>query len=95
MSHTPGPWECESEYTEVDGEYVEPRIFSHAYPDNPQYVASIAVRGNMKENGSLIAAAPELLATLQTIADFAVGNGDVCEIIAGRARAAIAKAEGH
>lgn len=33
----------------------------------------------------------DLIETLQTIADFAVGNGDVCEIIAKRARAAIRK----
>jgi hypothetical protein len=32
---------------------------------------------------------------LQTLADFAFGNGDVCEIIARRARAAIRKAEGE
>lgn len=30
---------------------------------------------------------------LGTIADFAVGNGDVCEVIARRARAAIAPKE--
>lgn len=30
-----------------------------------------------------------LRSTLRTIADFAVGNGDVCEIIARRARAAL------
>jgi hypothetical protein len=40
----------------------------------------------------LIAAAPDLLEALQGIAAFAVGEGDVCEIIAKRARAAIAKA---
>jgi len=36
-----------------------------------------------------------LLDALQTIADFAVGNGDVCEIIARRAHAAIRAAEGE
>jgi hypothetical protein len=35
-----------------------------------------------------------LLETLQTIADVAVGEGDVCELIARRARAAIALAAG-
>ena len=40
------------------------------------------------------AAAPALLDTLRTIADFAPGHGDVCEIIARRARAAIRAAEG-
>jgi hypothetical protein len=42
----------------------------------------------------LIAAAPDLLEALQGIAAFAVGEGDVCEIIAKRARAAIDKAIG-
>ncbi len=40
-------------------------------------------------------ASADMLATLQTIADFAVGHGDVCEIIAQRARAAILKAYGE
>ena len=35
----------------------------------------------------------ELLAALHTIASLAIGEGDVCEIIAKRARAAIAKEE--
>lgn len=35
----------------------------------------------------------ELLAVLHTITSLAVGEGDVCEIIAKRARAAIDKAE--
>ena len=35
----------------------------------------------------------ELLEALHTIASLAIGEGDVCEIIAKRARAAIAKAE--
>ena len=38
---------------------------------------------------------PDLLDALQVIASFAVGNGDVCEIIAQRARKAIAKATGE
>lgn len=41
------------------------------------------------------AVGPTMYETLQTIADFAVGNGDVCEIIARRARAAIRKADGQ
>lgn len=35
----------------------------------------------------------ELTAGLETIAAFAPGNGDVCEIIAQRARALLAKLE--
>lgn len=38
-------------------------------------------------------AARAMLAALETIADFAVGYGDVCEIIADRARKAIAQAK--
>lgn len=35
----------------------------------------------------------EMVDALRTIADFAPGHGDVCEIIAQRARAALFKAE--
>jgi hypothetical protein len=45
-------------------------------------------------NANLFVAAKIMLETLETIADFAPGNGDVCEIIARRARAAIALATG-
>jgi hypothetical protein len=37
----------------------------------------------------------DLMEVLETIAGFAAGNGDVCEIIARRARAALAKARGQ
>jgi len=40
----------------------------------------------------VMASATNLLETLEMIADFAPGNGDVCEIIARRARDAIFKA---
>lgn len=46
-------------------------------------------------NAHLICAAKVMYETLETIAGFAPGNGDVCEIIAQRARAAIAKATGE
>lgn len=49
-----------------------------------------------KETGELIVTAVNnhqaLIDCLKTIADFAVGNGDVCEIIARRARKALADA---
>lgn len=48
----------------------------------------------VEANAHLIAAAPEMHETLSSIAAFAVGYGDVCEIIAKRARAALAKADG-
>ena len=47
------------------------------------------------EIGRKMAAAEKMYETLRTIADFAVGNGDVCEIIAQRARAALRAAEGQ
>jgi hypothetical protein len=39
--------------------------------------------------------AADLRGVLETIADFAPGNGDVCEIIAKKARDAIARATGE
>ena len=85
MTHTPGPWtayapqeppENQSDYWEVhDGFGRTATVYGHTDP--------------AQANARLIAAAPDLLSTLQTIADFAPGNGDVCEIIAQRARAAI------
>jgi hypothetical protein len=46
-------------------------------------------------NAFLIAASPIMLETLERIADIAPGNGDVCELIARRARAAIRVAYGE
>jgi len=92
MKHTPGPWTVTDKGVRDSGGYIcfIPET-THYEGQDERYVKEVAER---HANARLIAAAPELLETLQTIAAFAVGNGDVCEIIARRARAAIAKAEG-
>jgi hypothetical protein len=50
----------------------------------------ICIEHFQQAGGSSPARVQQLEETLQTIADFAVGHGDVCEIIAKRARAALA-----
>lgn len=94
--HTPGPW------TAIDTSW-EQSVISDA---SGRCVAIVYLDGNVQEetqdelepiknaNARLIAAAPTMLEALEAIADFAPGYGDVCEIIAQRARAAIAKATG-
>lgn len=93
-THTPGPW--------VYGEDVGTHVIRGA-PEKKKsgdmeyefraYVASIW-GGPHEANARLIASAPELLEALEVIASIAPGEGDVCELIARRARAAIAKATG-
>lgn len=61
--------------------------------DCPGGVAAII--GGAEEHAQLIAAAPFMYDTLREIAGFAPGYGDVCEIIARRARKALAKADGQ
>lgn len=58
----------------------------HTTPEKYERVASLAAESSLVEMGRRLEEAREVL---QTIADFAVGNGDVCEIIARRARAAL------
>lgn len=48
-----------------------------------------------QDNARLFAAAPQMVETLEKIAGFAPGNGDVCEIIARRARDALRAAYGE
>lgn len=86
--HTEGPWQVN---------YFNPTRVCDA--SDVRGCAPIAdctggSRVEQKANARLIAAAPDLLETLEAIAGFAPGNGDVCEIIAKRARDAIAKATG-
>jgi hypothetical protein len=52
-----------------------------------------AIIGGAEEHAGKVAAANEMYETLRTIAGLAVGEGDVCEIIARRARVALAKAD--
>lgn len=62
------------------------RIAQQAEDEQQKHVAAIALKRKQ-------AAAEFMYETLETIAGFAVGNGDVCEIIAKRARAALNKAD--
>lgn len=62
------------------------RIAQQAEDERQKHVAAIALKRKKD-------AAEFMYETLDTIAGFAVGNGDVCEIIARRARAALAKAD--
>jgi hypothetical protein len=86
MKHTPGPWAV----------IESPRGYIVAARDGVYDIAVIRDIGSEDNhaNARLIACAPEMLEALDKIACFAPGNGDVCEIIAKVARAAIAKAEG-
>lgn len=62
------------------------RVAQQAEDEQQKHVAFLALKRKQ-------AAAEFMYETLETIAGFAVGNGDVCEIIARRARAALAKAD--
>ncbi len=89
MTHTPGPWIKESDHSN--------RLRSvNKYGT---VVCSVYGDGQQEANTSLIAAAPELLAALQSL----VGEADLGEIdhdnetraMLAAARAAIAKATGE
>lgn len=89
--HTPWPWR----YERQNG---SPTTGEHMIAGGlPGYLAEVrdCGSGDVAANARLIASAPELLEALETIAAIAVGNGMVCEIIARRARFAIAKAAGE
>ncbi len=85
MSHTPGEWKVlfgGTVVAESDPAFNEYTKICEAIPDNAHMIVR-AVNNHA-----------DLLETLEIIASFAVGHGDVCEIIAQRARAAILKANG-
>ncbi len=100
--HTPGPWSVEApehELIKMNFLPVTPTLIIWCQTDHPDaetrenaYHTIAHVQIDEPANARLIAAAPDLLAALESIADFAPGNGDVCEIIAQRARTAIRKA---
>ena len=77
--HTPGPWR------------VNDTIYRHSFHIVDQEGAFVADTDRC--NARLIAAAPELLAALQAVADYWAG-GDVPADIDAAMRAAIAKATG-
>ena len=83
--HTPGPW-----HVDINGEGAI------TAPDGA-LIARLhnASRDDLREaNARLIAAAPDLLAALQAVADYWAG-GDVPAEIDAAMRAAIAKATGQ
>ncbi len=91
-AHTPGPWPLKLSVVQGTDGTMHPHAEIGAGRVNGKY---FSVSGCISEDDArLIAAAPELLEALDVIASFAFGHGDVCEIIAKRARAAIAKATG-
>lgn len=81
--YTPGPWRL-----------TETGLICRGNPDAniAQVLAFPRDGSHAQANGRLIAAAPEMLEALEKIAAFAPGKGDVCEIIARTARAALSKA---
>ena len=81
--HTPGPWSVGN-----------PTGFRNQISIEPAIGCVYGAGDEIAANARLIASAPDMLEALEAIADFAPGYGDVCEIIAQRARAAIAKATG-
>lgn len=83
MAHTPEPWKQDSEYFAIrDG---RDNLIAHYARQQD---------GSHNANANLIAAAPELLRVLQTIAAYPV-TIELPEPIAAAARAAIAKAIGN
>ena len=96
VSHTPGPWQMTSTVSHIfvnEGAGHDGVIIKLPCDDSPLQWACKPASLENTANARLIAAAPVMLDTLQVIADLAGGHGDVCELIARRARAAIAKAE--
>ena len=91
--HTKGPWA--TDLPEHDAPYQNIKIKAGHQTVCTVWIDDAPCHDFNSEqiaNARLIAAAPELLEALASIAWIAVGEGDVCKIIAKRARAAIAKA---
>lgn len=84
--HTPGPWF-------VQGSIITPTKSGKRFAIAEVFRDSVATA---EANAQLIAAAPDLLATLQEIADSAafIGSNVTPSMIERIARAAIAKATG-
>ena len=101
--HTPGPWRAIKRGADCDF------IFNIATKDNPRSIANVIDAGTTeqinqyeKENGEqaanarLIAAAPELLAALESCSDaLNTEAGGLYKARIDQARAAIAKAKGE
>ena len=96
--HSPGPWECDAGIIPPDG----PERYADIYTDGGDLIIArfndLIPEG--RANGRLIAAAPELLEALKTLADEAWRNAgcmpdEAFHDAIAEARAAIAKAEGR
>ena len=93
MTHTPGPWSYWPKSAYPEGVISQDATTTHIavpvfHPDVNRTTA----------NARLIAAAPEMLATLETVDDYLAidrGDGDKWRDIRAIIRAAIAKAEGR
>ncbi len=82
MSHTPGPWEID---TQGDGIYGAQRTVHAAR------ICTLTHHSRMEANARLIAAAPEMLEALKVARDILNFKGERNEIVDN----AIAKAEGR
>jgi hypothetical protein len=92
--NTPHPWEV-LKLTDPIKDYTAARFIIRARRGAPGGIAIVmGGLGAEEEEGNayLLGAALDMRDTLQIIADLAVGHGDVCELIARRARAALSKA---
>ena len=104
--HTPGPWSVVGEQANFAGylltSYNDQRHIYSAVDKKSGGTGCVAVVASSSANAHLIAAAPELLAALQTcrnvLAGIAVGDLDTVRPDSralAAARAAIAKAQGE
>ena len=92
-AHTPGPW-----YFNERSKQRQPIIASEATPNSVAVVYDHASDEQVQANAHLIAAAPELLASLEgLLAESMVDVSEQVDIRARQvqARAAIAKARGN
>ena len=87
--HTPGPWEV---HTAAVNFATTPRESEIRGGNHVVVRLGVMHHETAQANARLIAAAPDLLAALQLIANFS--NEDVSDMVRDIARAAIAKAEG-
>jgi hypothetical protein len=91
--HTPGPWHIEKQRAPNGATYY--RI--HDTDDIRAVIAQVIGDGRIEyhENVRLIAAAPDLLAALQDLANYVGGWDEPSSHPCGKARDAIAKALGN
>jgi hypothetical protein len=88
--HTPGPWRFQYSPYEDGFAFSHIKAGDGLYPDGFRIDAIIG-----EADARLIAAAPDLLAELKNIAAICSVAAPEHDLALDRARAAIAKAEGH